>query len=229
MAARRLSEERALPAGFMAVHGDAGDSTVDASPASLERTGTDALTLAPWLDPQPPSREPHVIGKRLRRLLTRQVGAELAGQQVCLGVSLYFERMSLTTWARLFRDRAGEESTDAARIMALLASNRVEFDLPEIPSAPTRFKSPARAVRAALDRERQMTVQLNALARVAASKSDGEMLMVAQWLIERQAAAEREMRRLTDLVASGINLFQAEALLDPCAEPTATSPAAREA
>jgi ferritin len=228
MAARRLSEERALPAGFMPVHGKAGDSADEAGPASPERMGTDALTLAPWPDPLPPSREPHVIGKRLRRLLTRQVGAELAGQQVCLGVSLYFERMSLTTWARLFRDRAREESTDAGRILAFLASNRVEFDLPELASAPTQFKSPARAVRAALDRERQMTVQVNDLARAAASKGDGETLLVAQWLVERQAAAEREMRRAADLVASGINLFQAEALLDPRIEPTAAPAVARE-
>ncbi|HXQ96408.1 MAG TPA: ferritin-like domain-containing protein [Candidatus Acidoferrales bacterium] len=170
-----------------------------------------------------------MIGKRLRRLLTRQVGAELAGQQVCLGVSLYFERLSLTTWSRLFRDRAGEEAADAARIMAYLASNRVEFDLPELPSAPTQFKSAARAVRAALGRERRMTAQVGDLARAAASKGDGETLMVAQWLIERQAGAEREMRRVADLVASGINLFQAEALLDPCAEPTASPTAVREA
>jgi bacterioferritin B len=229
MAARRLSEERALPAGFMPVHGEVGDGTGAASPGAPGGLGGDVLTFAPWPDPQPPSREPHVIGKRLHRLLTRQVGAELAGQQVCLGVSLYFERISLMTWGRLFRDRAGEEAADAARIMSFLASNRVEFDLPELASAPTQFKSPARAVRAALDRERRMTAQVNDLARAAAAKGDGETLMVAQWLIERQAGAEREMRRVADLVASGINLFQAEALLDPCPEPTGSPAAAREA
>jgi ferritin len=213
MAKRRLSEERDLPLELMGrprSETSPGPGDEDAIPG-LE-PDLDSLGTSP--DPQAAPGEPHVIGRRLRRLLTRQVRMELDGQQAYMGISLYFERRNLVRWARLFRDRADEESRHAARIMRFLAASGLLFDVPKVAAAPTRFKSPTRAIRTALGRPRRLTARVNVLAREAASKGDGESLLLVHWLIERQVAEEREMRRLADLVASGVNLFQAELLLD---------------
>jgi ferritin len=205
----------------------AGDApTGDAPAAAAGGPGLDTPHPLPGPHLQPPPREPYVIGKRLRRLLTRQVGAELAGQQAYVGMSLYFERQSLARWARIFGQRSAEEAAHAARIMEFLAANQVEFNLPRVPGAPTRFKSPARAVREALDHEGMMLTRANALARTA-SKGGAETLPVIQWLVERHAEGEREARRLADLIASGINLFQAETLLDECAQEPGRAAATR--
>ena len=224
MAKRRLSEERDLPLELMGRPRDEESPGLGETDRSSDpEPPGDSLPASP--DPPAAPREPHVIGRRLRKLLTRQIGVELAGQQAYVGISLYFERRNLVRWARLFRERAAEESRHAARIMRFLAANQLEFDVPRVAAAPTRFKSPNRAVRAALSRQRRMTARVSALAREATAKGDGESLLVIHWLIERQVAEEREMRRLVDLVASGVNLFQAEMLLDHAHELPVARPA----
>lgn len=214
MAARRLSEERALPPDFMREpvlpperRNRRTDDPIDA-PGSMQVPieGTPVLPA--------PSREPHVIGKRLRRLVVAQIGVELAGQQTGLGISLYFERENLVAWARRFRERSAAAFARATRLSEMLAANQVEFELPRAPEARTLYRSPARALRAALEHEHVAGEQLGRLARAAASKGDAETLLAARWLMAQHVAEEREARRLTDLVASGVNLFQAEPLLD---------------
>jgi bacterioferritin B len=215
MARRRLSEERALPPDFMrapgvppAPPGGRNDGPVDTA-GSMQAP----ITGTPMLPPL--AREPHVIGKRLRRLVVAQIRVELAGQQTSLGISLYFERENLVAWARRFRERSAAAFARGTRLSEILAANQVEFDLPMAPVARTLYRSPARALRAALEHDRTASEQLSTLARAAASKGDAETLLAARWLMGQHVAEERETRRLRDLVASGVNLFQAEPLLEP--------------
>ncbi len=58
-----------------------------------------------------------------------------------------------------------------------------------------------------------MTGQFDALAGAAAAAGDHRSAQFLQWFIEEQVEEERTMRGLLDLLASGINLFQAEPLL----------------
>ena len=59
-----------------------------------------------------------------------------------------------------------------------------------------------------------MTAQFEALANAAREAADNRTLQFVQWFIEEQVEEERTMASLLDLIDSGINLFQAEALLD---------------
>ena len=52
------------------------------------------------------------------------------------------------------------------------------------------------------------------MATAARDADDHRGLQFLQWFIDEQVEEERTMRGLLDLVDSGINLFQAEALLD---------------
>ena len=214
MAARRLSEERALPPDFMRAPGVPPAPPDGHDDGPVDTAGSMQVPIAGTPLLPPPSREPHVIGKRLRRLMVAQIGVELAGQQTSLGISLYFERENLVAWARRFRERSAAAFARGTRLSEILAANQVEFDLPMAPDARTLYRSPARALRAALEHDRLASGQLSRLARTAASKGDAETLLAARWLMAQHVAEERETRRLTDLVASGVNLFQAEPLLD---------------
>lgn len=155
-----------------------------------------------------------MINERVAALLIDQVGSELSAHQTYFGISLYFDRRSLAKWARLFRRQSVEEAEHASKIIGFLIDHDIAFDLPAIGSAATTYASPADSVRAALESELRVTGQFNVLAGAATAASDHRSLQFLQWFIDEQVEEERSMRRLLDLVESGINLFQAEALLE---------------
>jgi len=155
-----------------------------------------------------------MISAPLTKLLVAQVASELGAHQAYLGISLYFERQSLHRWAKLFREQSVEEAGHAEKIIAFLLDNEVEFDLPGLPSATTHYKSATDAVGAALASEIKVTGQFNAMASAAIEAADHRGFQFLQWFIDEQVEEERTMRALLDLLASGVNLFQAENLLE---------------
>ena len=155
-----------------------------------------------------------MISEPLQRLLVEQVGSELTAHQAYMGISIYFERQTLKRWARLFRDQAVEEAGHAQKIIDFLLDNEVDFDVPATRGATTHYESAAGAVNAALDSELRVTGQFDAMAVAAQSAGDHRGFQFLQWFIDEQVEEERTMRGLLDLIASGVNLFQAEPLLD---------------
>ena len=155
-----------------------------------------------------------MISEQLGALLTKQIKHELNAHMAYSGISIYFQRRSLMRWAGLFRDQAIEEAQHADKIMAFLIDNEIEFDMPAVGGAATHFESATQAVQAALDSEIRVTGQFNAMAAAAQSEGDHRTSQFLQWFIDEQVEEERKMRGLLDLVDSGINLFQAEPLLE---------------
>jgi bacterioferritin B len=155
-----------------------------------------------------------MISDPLAKLLIGQIAAELGAHQAYLGISLYFERQALGKWAKLFRDQSVEEAGHAAKIMAFLVDNEVDFELPGLPAATTHFKSATDAVGVAMASEVKVTGQFNAMATAAIAAGDHRGHQFLLWFIEEQVEEERTMRTLLDLLSSGINLFTAQELLD---------------
>ena len=155
-----------------------------------------------------------MISEPLAKLFVAQVASELGAHQTYLGISLYFERQSLQRWAKVFRDQSVEEAGHASKIMAFLLDNEVEFDLPGLPAATTHYKSATDAVGVALASEVKVTGQFNTMATAAVEAGDHRGFQFLQWFIDEQVEEERTMRALLDLLASGVNLFQAQELLD---------------
>jgi ferritin len=58
-----------------------------------------------------------------------------------------------------------------------------------------------------------VTGQFDAMATAAVEAGDHRGLQFLQWFVDEQVEEERTMRALLDLLASGINLFQAQDLL----------------
>jgi bacterioferritin B len=155
-----------------------------------------------------------MIHDTVQKLLIAQVGHELGAHQTYLGISFSFERAGLKGWAKLFHAQAVEEAGHAAKIVAFLIDNEVPFDLPASRAAPTAYASAREAVEVALASEIRVTGQFDALAQAAISAGDHRSFQFLQWFIDEQVEEERTMRALLDLIASGINLYQAEPLLD---------------
>jgi ferritin len=154
-----------------------------------------------------------MISAELRKLLIAQIGNELAAHQLYFGIALYFERQSLDGWGKLFRHQSIEEAQHATKIMDFLTDNEVEFDLPALKATSTRFGSALAAAQRALESERAVAAQFDRMAAVAAANDDHRGHQFLQWFIEEQVEEEAKIQHIVDLIASGINLFQAEALL----------------
>lgn len=155
-----------------------------------------------------------MISDRVSSLLVEQVGAELTAHQTYMGMSIYFERLSLKRWAALFRAQAIEEAGHCEKIMAFLIDNDVSFDLPALHGATTHYTDANEVLEAALASELRVTGQFNAMAAVARDEGDHRSFQFLQWFIDEQVEEERTVRGLLDLVNSGINLYQAEPLLE---------------
>jgi ferritin len=155
-----------------------------------------------------------MISDQVSSLLVQQVAHELHAHQTYMGISLHFTRQGLKRWAKLFHAQAVEEAEHAAKIMTFLTDNEVSFDLPPVGGATTTYHSAEAAVQTALESELRVTRQFDAMAEAAAAAGDHRSAGFLLWFIEEQVEEEAKMRGLLDLLASGINLFLAEPLLD---------------
>jgi ferritin len=155
-----------------------------------------------------------MISKRLGEMLTAQIASELTAHMLYYSISIYFRRQSLQGWGKLFFDQGVEEATHANKIVDFLIDQDVEFDLQKLAGTKTEFKSAVDACRAALSNEQKVTGQFEAMAKAALEENDATAHQFLQWFVEEQVEEERTAQALVDLVSSGINLFQAEPLLD---------------
>src|SRR4029079_16421204 len=88
-----------------------------------------------------------------------------------------------------------------------------EFDLPAVKAVSTRFPSALVAAQRALQSEKDVAGQFDRMAALASAEGDHRGHQFLQWFIEEQVEEEAKLQSIVDLIDSGINLFQAEALL----------------
>jgi ferritin len=155
-----------------------------------------------------------MISDRLREFLVDQIGHELTAHQDYLGIAVYFQQRSLLRWAKLFRDQSIEEAQHATRIMDFLVDNEIEFDLPPLSGATSQYESAMAAAQAALDSERNVSARFREGSQVALAEGDHTTHQFLQWFVAEQVEEEAKILNVIDLIGSGINLFQAEPLLD---------------
>ena len=155
-----------------------------------------------------------MISDKLRDFFVEQVGHELTAHQDYMGIALHFQQQSLLRWSRFFRDQSIEEAQHATKIMDFLVDNEVTFDVPPMSGASAQFDSAMAAARAALDWERAVTERFRTASALALEAGDATSHQFLQWFIAEQVEEEAKMQHVVDLIASGINLFQAEPLLD---------------
>ena len=155
-----------------------------------------------------------MITAKLSQWLIEQIGHELTAHQDYLGIAIHFQRQSLFAWGKLFNDQAMEEAQHATRIMNFLVDNEVEFDLPPLPGATTQFDSALKAAEFSLASEQAMSDRFRAAARLALDEPDHTTHQFLQWFLAEQVEEEAKMQHVIDLLRSGINLYQAEPLLE---------------
>ncbi len=155
-----------------------------------------------------------MISGQLAQKLKEQIGHELGAHQQYLAIGTYFAQQSLDKWAALFYQQATEEKEHAMKIVRFLVDVGEVFDFPALPAASTGFQSAAEAIAKALEWERNVTAQFQDMAKIALAEGDFVGFQFLQWFLEEQVEEVSSMEKYLALVESGINLFQAEALLE---------------
>src|SRR5688500_11590266 len=104
--------------------------------------------------------------------LTEQIGNELAASQQYAQIALHYDAETLPRLAAFFYSQAVEERNHAMMMAQYLLDAGVTPALPATPAPAGSFGDVVAPVQLALEQERQVTDQINALAGLA--RQDGD-------------------------------------------------------
>ena len=129
--------------------------------------------------------------------LTEQVGNELAAAQQYAQIALHYDAETLPRLAAFFYAQALEERNHAMMMAQYLLDAGVTPALPAVPAPAADFADLVAPVQLALDQERGVTDQINALAGLAREDGDYTSEQFLQWFLKEQV---EEVSTMSDLL-----------------------------
>jgi ferritin len=129
--------------------------------------------------------------------LNEQISNEFAAHQQYIGAAVYYESETLPRLAAFFYRQAVEERNHAMMMVQYLLDASEEVRIPDIESKLTRFDDVVAPVRMALDQERRVTDEINALFKLARGADDFQAEQFMQWFVKEQV---EEVATMTDLL-----------------------------
>ena len=132
--------------------------------------------------------------------LTEQVGNELAASQQYAQVALHYDAETLPRLAAFFYAQALEERNHAMMMVQYLLDAGVTPALPGTPAPAADFGDLVAPVQLALDQERRVTEQINALAGQAREDGDYSSEQFLQWFLKEQVEEVASMSALLTVV-----------------------------
>ena len=132
--------------------------------------------------------------------LNEQIGNEFAAHQQYVAAAVHFDSETLPRLAQFFYAQALEERNHAMMMVQYLLDQGVDAIVPGIDPPRTAFGDIVEPVRLALEQEKRVTEQVNALAGLARELGDyaGEQFM--QWFIKEQVEEVSSMSGLLTVV-----------------------------
>jgi ferritin len=129
--------------------------------------------------------------------LNEQISNEFAAHQQYIGAAVYYESETLPRLAAFFYRQAVEERNHAMMMVQHLLDASEEVRIPDIESKMTRFDDVVAPVRMALDQEKRVTDEINALFKLARETDDFQAEQFMQWFVKEQV---EEVATMTDLL-----------------------------
>ncbi len=129
--------------------------------------------------------------------LNEQIAYEFGAAQQYVAVAVYYDAETLPRLAAFFYQQALEERNHAMMMVQYLMDAGVDVTIPGVSAPRSTFSDVVEPVALALDQERNVTRQINALAGMARDEGDyaGEQFM--QWFIKEQV---EEVSSMSDLL-----------------------------
>ncbi|NHD18855.1 MULTISPECIES: ferritin [unclassified Actinopolyspora] len=147
-------------------------------------------------------------------LLQQQVRSEFNASQQYIALAVWFDKNDLPRLAAHFYKQALEERNHGMMIVKFLMDNDISVSIPSVDEVRNEFDEARELVALALSQEREVTAEIETLAKTARSEDDyiGEQFM--QWFLKEQVEEVAQMSTLLNVIdrAEG-NLFEVENFL----------------
>ena len=130
--------------------------------------------------------------------LNEQVANEFAAHQQYVACAVYFESETLPQLAAFFYRQALEERGHAMMMIQYLLDTNAEVVTPGVAAPSTTFADVVEPVALALEQEKRVSEQINALAGTARQDGDYAAEQFMQWFIAEQI---EEVATMSDLLA----------------------------
>jgi ferritin len=130
--------------------------------------------------------------------LNAQIGNELAAHNQYLACAVHYDGLTMPQMAAFFYGQASEERDHALMMVQYLLDTDAEVTIPGVEAPVSSFADVVAPVQLALDQERRVTEQVNALLRTAREESDYASEQFLQWFVKEQV---EEVATMSDLLA----------------------------
>lgn len=130
--------------------------------------------------------------------LREQIGNEFAAHQQYVAIATYYDVLTMPRMAALFYQQALEERDHAMMMVQYLLDADEAVEIPGVDAPINSFADVVQPVQIALDQEKRVTDQINALTKTARDESDFASDQFMQWFIKEQV---EEVAKMSDLLA----------------------------
>jgi ferritin len=132
--------------------------------------------------------------------LNEQIGYEFSAHQQYVAIAAYYDAETLPRLAAHFYAQALEERGHAMMMVQYLLDSDADVQIPGIDGPKNGFGDIVEPVVLALDQEKRVTDQINALARLARDEGDYASEQFMQWFIKEQVEEVSSMSSLLTVV-----------------------------
>ena len=129
--------------------------------------------------------------------LNEQIGHEFAASQQYLAIASYYDDETLPRLASFFYAQALEERNHALMMVQYLLDAGAQAPIPGVAAPHNGFADVVEPIALALDQEKRVSEQINALTAIARQEGDYTSEQFMQWFIKEQI---EEVATVSDLL-----------------------------
>jgi bacterioferritin B len=129
--------------------------------------------------------------------LNEQISNEFAASQQYVGAAVYYDAETLPRLAAFFYRQAVEERNHAMIMVQYLLDRDEQVRIPDIKSQQTTYDDVAGPVKMALEQEKRVSDEINALFALARDSGDFPAEQFLTWFVKEQV---EEVSSMTDLL-----------------------------
>ena len=134
------------------------------------------------------------MNPRVLEAINRQINSELSASYAYLAMSAYCETQKFTGAARWLRMQSQEEYMHAMKLFDFVLARDCTVELLAIERPPSGFTSVASVFERALQQEREVSRQIDALYEIAFNEKAFAAVAELQWFLTEQVEEEKTAR-----------------------------------
>jgi ferritin len=134
--------------------------------------------------------------ERFASALNDQVGREFAAAHQYVSIGTHYEAETFPRLAKFFYEQADEERGHAMKMVDYMLDTSCKVDLGTVPAPTNDFQSHVAPIELALEQERDVTVHISQLFKIARETNDYQSEQFIEWFLEEQVEEESTMQDL---------------------------------